>query len=182
MKPSKKTTKKKTTTPKAKPKTRVAIVLDRSGSMGSIREATIEAFNAQVESLRKYAETQDVKVGLITFSDRVDQSHMTLTPISEFKNLGESYHPWGNTALYDAVGSAIADLSALPEASDSDKAFLLVIVTDGMENASRTFNSKTLATLIKALQQTGRWTFTYTGANQDLAQVSETLQIPQIGR
>lgn len=163
----------------SKPKTRIAIILDRSSSMGALAEVAVHGFNQQVQSILESAKDQDVRVSLVTFSSTVDSPQYWNESVERMKALEpKEYQPYGNTALYDAVGTTIEKLSKLPEASDADTAFLMVVISDGEENYSRTYTSQALASLIGVLQNSKRWTFTYVGANQDLAKVSQKLNIP----
>lgn len=159
-------------------KSRIAIILDRSGSMGSIRSEAISAFNKQIETIKNNAAEIDTKVSLFTFSDKADapivwnQSVETLTKLTE-----ETYVPDGMTSMYDSVGMAVNLLNGLPEADDKNTSFLTIIISDGAENNSKQFDSAKIATMVKRLQNTDRWTFTYLGANQDLTKVQQTLGI-----
>jgi hypothetical protein len=117
---------------------------------------------------------------LITFSEGVrvnfmDQPHESLQKITH-----GDYRPGGGTALYDAIGYMIDHFSALPEASDPNCSFLLVIVTDGEENSSRHWNYARVRESIQSLEKTGRWTFTYLGAAEGLQDVGASLGI-QVG-
>lgn len=160
-------------------KNRIAIVLDRSGSMGPIRAEAVAMFNEQIKAIKETTAGMDTKVSFATFSTVADkplifnESADKLVPLTE-----SSYTPDGWTAMFDGVGSMIDALSKLPEASDEDCSFLVVVISDGAENYSREYNAVSIADKIKTLQGTKRWTFSYLGANQDLSVVSQTLGIP----
>ncbi len=165
---------KKTKTNKLK--NRIAIILDRSGSMGSIRQEAVDAFNQQVEAIKKGSKDMDTKVSLVTFSTFADEPTFFNKNVKNLKPLTlDQYVPDGMTAMYDAVGRTIDSLKALKEANDENTSFLVVIISDGAENNSKQFNASAIAERVKALQDTKRWTFSYMGANQDLAAVSQTL-------
>jgi len=154
-------------------KNRIAIILDRSSSMGSMRDQAIEMFNEQVDTIIEENEDMDTKVSLVTFSTNVDEPEVWNKPIDSLGKLTKrSYQPNGMTAMYDAVGMTIDKLRALPEADDENCSFLITVISDGMENASREYTSSMLASRVKKLQDKGNWTFTYLGAEQDLTQVS----------
>lgn len=159
--------------------TRIAVVLDGSGSMGSIKKETISGFNEQQQSITKNAakgrkQGMTTYVSLYTFSDDTVETLFrdckTLSPITD-----EEYTCSGMTPEYDAIGKAITDLE---EADCGDSAMLVIIISDGYENSSKRWTSERLAEKIESLQATGRWTFTYMGANQDLSVVNKTLHIP----
>lgn len=157
----------------------IAIILDRSGSMGSMRKEAVDAFNQQVKAIREGSKDMETKVSLVTFSTIADVPKIWNQAVGKLKTLQESsYKPDGMTAMYDAVGETITKLKAVPDADDPNVSFLVVVISDGVENNSKRFNSAQVAELVKSLQDTNRWTFTYLGANQDLSKVSQSLNIP----
>jgi len=154
-------------------KNRIAIILDRSWSMDNMRDQAIKMFNEQVDTIIEENEDMDTKVSLVTFTTNVDEPEVWNKPIDSLGKLTKrSYQPDGMTAMYDAVGMTVDKLRALPEADDENCSFLVIVISDGMENASREYSSPMLASRVKKLQDKGNWTFTYLGAEQDLTQVS----------
>ena len=153
----------------------VAFVLDRSGSMGPIKQATIDGFNQQLEAIRKEADG-NTRISLTTFGSEVTPIYFN-RHITRAENLNHlNYRPEGWTALYDAVAYTVNRLSMEAEYAQ-DATYLIVVVSDGYENYSREYNMYRIANLVKSKQQTGRWTFVYIGSNQDLGQVSASLGI-----
>ena len=60
------------------PKTHVAIVLDKSGSMGDTKDATISGYNEHVQQLKKNAQDgQEILVSLVTFNGEVFECNNT---------------------------------------------------------------------------------------------------------
>ena len=102
----KKVIKKKTNNKLPKKKTYVAILLDKSSSMETIRESTINSFNEQVKSIKSSANSETF-VTLTLFSDEVVISKFAepLTNLNEITK--EDYVPHGMTALYDAIGMTV---------------------------------------------------------------------------
>lgn len=139
---------------------RVAIVLDRSGSMQVVRASAIRAFNDVLAELRRSARStgQETTLTLVSFASSVvtDRSGepIDLTPDLSM----DSYRPIGNTALYDAVGHAIERLSAMPGSDDLDTSMLVIVVTDGEENYSMKHSVFTLSELLRKVNATDRWT------------------------
>lgn len=159
-------------------KSRVAIILDGSSSMQSIRGEAIGAFNEQVETLHANSKEVETKVSLVEFGTTVKEPTIWNRRTSKLQPItNDQYNPNGMTALYDAMGSTIEKLTSLPEANDSDTAMLVVIISDGAENNSKTYNAPFLKQRIKELEATGRYTFSYIGANQDMLDVSNNLGI-----
>lgn len=163
--------------PAATKTTHVAFVLDRSGSMASCVDATIEGFNGQLDTiLDNPTEGGETKVSLWTFDTAVREVFVA-EPMDRIKKLDrQSYRPGGGTAMYDAVGDATIALEKLDRPGE-DIAFLIIVVSDGYENSSQRFNAAMIANQVKRLEDTERWTFVYLGANQDLTVVAETLNL-----
>lgn len=159
-------------------KTYVAIVLDRSGSMKTVKSETVKGYNQQVKTLIEDSKKPDrgqTFASLITFSTLVNENFFNV-PIAELGEMAESdYVPVGWTAMYDGVGHAIERLCKETDCNDEFNSYLIVIISDGEENQSTKWTANQLAEKIKELQNTNRWTFVYIGSNQDLSVVRETL-------
>jgi len=146
----------------------IAIVLDKSSSMDNIRNATIKAFNKQVETIHKEGnEGIDIRTSFMTFSTNVNYPIFFNSPINELKKIKkEHYAPAGLTALNDAIGTIIIELLGLPNEEDTD--FLVVIVTDGDENASKIFKKCVIKKMKDKLCDKERWTFSFLAANNSI--------------
>lgn len=153
------------------------VILDESGSMASIKKQAIDGLNEQVQTCRSAETPFEKRVTIYTFGGgAVRRLAWMARPeeIADFKDL--DYTPDGDTPLRDAVGKAIKELSA---ADNEDNTFLLLIITDGQENASKDWSVSDLAEAIQTKQKTGRWTFTVQGANVDLENLVGEWGIPQ---
>ena len=171
---TKKYSKKKKSTDK---RTYVAIVLDRSGSMSKIHSETIEGINSQFRTLKENAEKGGTtEVTLIQFDDKIETvfDDVNANKLKSWKH--DDFQPRGYTAMYDGIWQAIAHLKTKDETEDTG--FLVCVISDGKENASKEVNQLDLSNEIKRLQDTGKWTFTYMLANQDIHKVSEALNVP----
>jgi len=168
--------------PKKRPKTYVVMLLDRSGSMDLMRKEAIDVYNEQIRTIKEMTDEHEVYMSLVTFSTVVD------TPViwnESVESLNEeldekSYKPDGMTALMDALGTTITRLDEeVKVKEDDDTSFLIITISDGAENNSKTWNVGTkLADKIKELTDRGMWTFTYLGTNQDVALAGRRLNIP----
>lgn len=157
----------------------VNFVLDESGSMSSVRQETIKAFNTQLEVLKNAPENVDVFASLYKFNQMNGKSVWKvfsgvpvkqLTPITE-----KEYVPGGGTPMLDAVGDAITDFEDLD--IDDKTSFLVIVLSDGEENSSHFYDYGSISDMIVDKQNTGVWTFTYMGANQNLAEIQENMKI-----
>lgn len=146
------------------------VILDRSGSMTSIRRAALEGFNETLASIKKaqekHADTQEHYVSLVTFCGCETKHAFDKTPIADTHPLTmDDYEPCCTTPLYDAMGFTLTDMHNYIKDMD-DRIVAVTIITDGLENASKEYTADVLKKLIKKLRSEG-WTFTYMGANQD---------------
>ena len=145
------------------------MILDRSGSMQSIYEPTIEGFNEFINQQRNKV-IGDCVVSLHQFDD-VYQTDYTSVDIKSVKKLDyETYVPRGMTALLDAIGNTISELgktlACMSEAERPDTV-IVAILTDGHENASSEFTMQKINELIKHQTDKYDWEFIFLGANQD---------------
>lgn len=151
----------------------VSVVLDETGSMACRKTETISAFNEYIGSLKQLK--HPVSVSLTKFNSARVSVVYTDTDIKNVPLLSnESYNPDQLTPLYDAIGKTInaIDLKKIQK----DKSVLIVILTDGQENASKEYDQKKVFALIKAKQAKG-WTFVFMGADQDAWLASSVLGI-----
>lgn len=152
----------------------VNVVLDRSGSMQSCREGTISGYNEYLNGLKADKETK-YSVSLIQFDSPNEGPELTVSyadkPLTDVTALGEKdYEPRGMTPLYDAVGECIRRVDA------RGRAVITVIITDGMENASKEFDGASVKGLIAAKEKEG-WGFVFLGANIDSAAVGASIGV-----
>ncbi len=160
----------------------VIFVLDKSGSMVALREPTVNNFNEQVQNLKAERDSKQVNlISLITFAGSKYISDIRESqPLSQFEEIKlDEYVPNGNTALYDAIGHAIlkADLG-IGKYKNFDNAALIVILSDGYENASIEFDNEKITELIKQRQDAGNFTFTFMGGGELVRNQAMKIGIP----
>jgi len=158
--------------------TEIAFVLDRSGSMESVKGAAIEGFN---EFLREQqAAPGQARLSVVLFDDEY-LLQVDAVPVEEVIPLNAAtYQPRNSTALLDAIGRTIDDLGkrleTLPEQYRPGKV-VVAILTDGLENASTTYTWRDVAKRIKHQTQKYQWDFLFLGANQDAIATAAQLSI-----
>jgi hypothetical protein len=145
----------------------IVYVLDESGSMNSIKNDTIGAFNQFISEQQKVE--GEASCTLVKFNSKIEKVYENVS-ILKIPNLDESnYKPSAMTRLYDAIGSTIKEtkssIKMLPEENQPEKV-LFVILTDGQENTSKEFDRDTIFEKIAKREKKG-WNFIYLGANQD---------------
>ncbi|MTD16064.1 VWA domain-containing protein [Nakamurella sp. YIM 132087] len=155
--------------------THLYVLLDRSGSMQSIRTDTVGGFAAFVEQ-QKSAPGRCL-VTLAQFDDHYEIVYRD----KDVNDVGElDLQPRGSTALLDSMGRLIteagAELAALSEAQ-RPSSVIVVVMTDGLENASREWTPQAIRALVEQQRSDYQWVFTYLGANQDAIAVGEGLGV-----
>ena len=148
--------------------TELIFILDRSGSMAGLEKDTIGGYNSLLKK-----QQGKVNVTTVLFDDRYEILHDHL-PIGKVKPITEQeYYVRGCTALLDAVGRTINHMSAY---DDKNHQFIMVITTDGYENASREFTLKQISSMIEVKRARG-WEFIFLGANIDAIETARGLGI-----
>ena len=156
--------------------THINFILDETGSMGSVRDATISAFNEYVEGLQ--GEGNPITFTLTKFnSERVEiiEKGVGISDVAPLTR--ETYRPAAVTPLYDAIAGSIRSTERYLEGLDPKPSVVCDIFTDGFENASREYTREMIFDLITSKQAEG-WTFAYMGANQDAWEIGESVGIP----
>ena len=155
--------------------THLYFLLDRSGSMQTIRDDTVGGFNAFIAEQRQHP--GDCRVTLAQFDDRYEVVY-TDRPIADVPAL--DLQPRGSTALLDAIGRLATDagahLASLPE-EQRPGTVIVGIMTDGYENASREWTHPAVKALIQQQTKTYNWEFLYMGADQDAIEVGVSLGV-----
>jgi len=151
---------------------RVIFILDETGSMSFDKDETINKYNEFLQSQQEEnIDGEDVapKYTLVKFA--TDFDIVQDDNINESRMLNEdTYNPSSMTALYDAVGCTIS-------AYKEEKFNILVILTDGQENASNTYSSKDVKKMTTKMQNDNKWKIQYLGANQDAFEVGSSIGV-----
>lgn len=154
--------------------TELVFVVDKSGSMGHLREKTIESFNSVIEEQKSSKEKGKVYVTTVMFNDLSEKVHDRKN-IKKIDGITKKdYAPNGCTALWDAMGNTITTLSSNKKVEKNKVVF--VVITDGYENASREFTKSQVKKLIDEKKNAG-WNFVFLGANIDSASEGGNLGI-----
>lgn len=149
-------------------RTLIALVLDRSGSMQGLQEETIVNVNNFIRE--QQAQPGECDFTLVQFSTDYVFTYNAI-PIAKVEPLTtKTYAPDGYTALLDAMGRCIDEtgrrLARMPEQDRAGKV-IVVIITDGGENASKEYTREAVAGKVKTQQTEYKWQFVFIGANMD---------------
>ena len=146
-------------------KTLICLILDRSGSMSGRKSDVINGANGFID--KQKALPDPASIALVRFDSEGIERFRAMAPLAECTPITEEdYQPRGGTPLLDAVGQTIMALEGDWRREQPERA-IVVIVTDGLENASREYTKLKVKELIEARQASGKWAFIYLGANVD---------------
>ncbi len=158
--------------------TELVFVLDRSGSMSGLEGDTIGGFNALIEKQKK--EPGKCLVTTVLFDSRVQTIHDRVELQKLRPMTGRDYSVGGCTALLDALGSTIrhiVDIHRYARPEDVPARTTFVIMTDGLENASRQFSSEEVKRMIRHEQEKYGWEFLFLAANIDAVETAGRMGI-----
>ncbi len=131
--------------------------------MSSIARPAAKDYNSNIASIQANSERekQNTIVSVVEQGGNVRRV-VTNSTVSALKPLNENAYDTsgGSTPLFDSVIDLISQFERVPDASDKDVSFLVMAVTDGEDNASRT-TGRQLAQKIAQLQSTDHWTFVF---------------------
>ena len=148
---------------------KIIFVIDESGSMQGTESDVTGGFNNFIEQ-QKTEHQGKITVSLYKFNSYWSRILNDL-PIEEIRPLTNGdYTPGGLTALYDTIGNAINDIEHQSNYTKSEhkaSMVMMVIVTDGQENASKEYDSRKVRLMIQELEQSENWQFIYLGADLD---------------
>jgi hypothetical protein len=147
----------------------VLIIMDGSGSMSSMGQEPLQGLN---NLIKQQKETGDFRFTLVVFNENSKTVINDIDGKDVPELSSEHYSPDGMTALLDAMGNAITT-----QKERKIENVLVVVITDGLENASRQFNSSQRKELTTEMQEKHKWAFMYLGANQDSFSVARGLGI-----
>lgn len=148
--------------------TEMVFILDRSGSMSGLESDTIGGYNSLLEKQRK--EVGDATVTTVLFDDKYEMihDHADIKKVSLLTD--REYFARGSTALLDAIGKTINHVGNRHKfAPDSEIPVktMVVIITNGFENASTEFSQPQIKAMIEHQKEKYGWEFLFLGANID---------------
>ena len=153
--------------------TEIVFILDRSGSMSGLEADTIGGFNSMIEKQKK--QDGEALISTVFFDNASEVIHDRVN-VRDIKPMTDKdYTVRGCTALLDAIGGAIhhiGNIHKYARTEDVPEHTLFVITTDGMENASRRYDSETVKKMIEKQKERYGWEFLFLGANIDAVETA----------
>ncbi len=153
--------------------TEIVFVIDRSGSMSGLESDTIGGFNGMLKKQKNGK--GEAYVTTVLFDDRYEVLHDHLI-IDKIEEMDENqYYTRGTTALLDAMGLTIKKIENIVK-HQKDSNVIMIIITDGYENASKEYYEK-VRKLIEHQKSRYGWEFIFLGANIDAEDTAERFGI-----
>jgi hypothetical protein len=156
-------------------RTLLVFLLDRSGSMQSIKSDVEGGFAAFIDEQRQAP--GDCAATLAQFDTHYELVYRGL-PINEVPTL--NLQPRGGTALLDSMGKLITDTAAQLDATPEGErpgTVIVAIMTDGLENSSAEWTHPAIKSLVEQKTNHDGWEFLYMGADQDAIEVGARLGV-----
>lgn len=152
-------------------KTEIIYILDRSGSMAAVWDDAFNGLNNFVAEQKK--EPGECNFTLVAFDDKYEVV-TSAKPIADVETYSSNeLFPRGFTGLIDAIGktvNAVGERLAKTTAEERPDKVLVVIMTDGYENASKEFTLQQVKDMIKHQEEKYSWEFIYNGVGIDVIQ------------
>lgn len=148
-------------------RTKIICMIDKSGSMSSIKNDSIIGFNT---FLKEQQEIDDIcYIDVILFDTHLQKLYNNIN-IQKVSGLdSKNYIPNGGTSLMDCIGITIdeqIDLLAEDPHNKFDKT-LCLILTDGESNSDNKYTQEKIKLMIEDMEENFNWNFIFLGANQD---------------
>ncbi len=148
-----------------------ALVVDKSGSMAVIQSEILMSLNDRISTIKNIAETseRDVLAELVTFNE----SAKRVLPLVNANKLNlltsQEYQIGGTTALYDALGSTLErlDLTFNQELVAGTCSAVVVVYTDGYENASRMYSKQVIREMLRKANEMENVEITIVGCDEE---------------
>ena len=151
----------------------LVFILDRSGSMGGLESDTIGGYNGLLD--RQRGEVGEALVTTVLFDNECIFLHDRVNIKGVAPITRKDYYVRGNTALLDAIGKTLVKIENAQMHTTEDERpekTLVVITTDGLENASKEFTFEKVRAMVEHMQKEHGWEFVFLGANIDSAKVA----------
>lgn len=160
--------------------THITLILDRSGSMFSIRSDVVGGVNRFIDTQKGLP--GECTLSLVQFDDEEPYEVLRdFASIATVPLLGDEYSPRGNTPLYDAIGKGIVKTGKrLAEMAEEDRPgrVIFCVMTDGLENASTKYTQERVRQMTEEQINRWKWEFVYLGANQDAIEEGAKIGTP----
>ena len=140
--------------------TLVNIVIDTTGSVYGFEDQLYNTMKSVIESCDSNQRSDQLLIRITSFDTSVNEIHgFKLLNMIDKENDYQKFNPGGITALYDATEDAISAVLSYSEDlydQDYDTNGIVVIITDGYDNASRLASPASIKNKLEKLIQDER--------------------------
>lgn len=140
----------------------IIILMDESGSMNSMGDEPLQTVNEFITDQKRVNQNDGSTLSFWKFNTEVTKV-LDNVPLSQV-GLITDYQPSGLTALNDSIGMAVTAKFLSHKKDD----VICMIISDGMENASREYTTEHVKNIIEDLESKHRWKFIYLGTSRDI--------------
>ncbi len=156
--------------------TEIIVVMDKSGSMLSVKDDAIGGYNEFINS--QIPLPGICKISLFLFSDYITEKYSGSNVSKKLLLKEKDYKCDGFTALYDAIGLTInligKRLNETPE-NERPAKVLFAILTDGAENSSHDFSKEKIMEMIDHQKNFYSWDFIFLAAGPEAMMSADAL-------
>ena len=162
--------------------TEIIFIVDRSGSMESIRKDMIGGFNSFLKEQKRVP--TECKVSFYQFDTdgpcvvETVYEKLDLQRVADLNT--ETFVPRGGTPLYEAIATVVKKVGerlADTPSNERPERVLVVVITDGEENSSHGWTAEQVKQMIEHQEEKYKWEFVYLGANQNAWAVGATMGV-----
>jgi len=156
--------------------TAIGFVLDRSGSMMSIKDKTINGFNEFLETQKMSDGSACVTLAQFDHEYNVIHDYVDIQSVPNLTT--EAFAPRGSTALLDAIGMTIVSIGqkiSLIAEDERPGNVIIVVITDGQENASVEYSRDKIFEMITHQTEVYKWEFIFLGASKDAISAGQSM-------
>lgn len=143
--------------------------------MAQIKDDMEGGFNTFIQEQKNLPGAGEARVTLVQFDSEGIETVYESKLVKDVPRLILS--PRGNTPLLDAVGQTVKQ-SERRLTGLKDTNVLVLVITDGHENASTAFTKQQVKELVQRMQDDHNWIFSYLGANVEAFAEAQGLGIP----
>ena len=154
--------------------TDIVLLLDKSGSMSTLKNDTLGSLKTFIEEQKKAKGKANFT--LILFSSEYDYNVQFSCNIKDCPEI--IYNPSGQTALLDAIGKTVeGTIARIKDMKNKPDKVILAILTDGEENSSKEYKFDAIKKIIETQEKEEKWDVIYLGANQNAIKVANNIGI-----
>ena len=160
--------------------TEIAFVMDRSGSMESMKREAIGGYNAFLNAQKQLP--GEVRFTLVLFDNEYLKpvDHVPLSMVPDLNDM--TYQPRGSTALLDAMGRTMDEIGKRLAATSEDQRpgkVIIACMTDGYENASHHYDNAKVASMIEHQRTKYNWEFQFLGATLESREMAKSWSLKE---